>query len=319
MHAIAARLCDATTMERLVDPTLSDLRLEYEEAVKRGRRLESARIWLVGHIALLQVIALHGGLSAAETVRDLAADDRRALVRTLSASTATVIVGTFVLALVPFVDFVPRDHPRSLELAFYLVPQALALSIPIGLTVGILWGLGCLCHSARTRTVVLLLALMTSALSLVMMAWVVPNSNQAFRVSMTGGPLPKGLNELTIRELRRRLDTETLVAPAAMPADSLSLSFTYHQRWALGSAPLVLALFAVAFARRRRWGRLIPLPAACLAISAYYIIMYSARGLGLHGSVSPFAAAWAPNAAFLMLSLAMTRFSLLRTNGTGHA
>jgi hypothetical protein len=34
-----------------------------EDAVTRGRTWESARIWIVGHIALVQVIVLHGGLS----------------------------------------------------------------------------------------------------------------------------------------------------------------------------------------------------------------------------------------------------------------
>lgn len=38
IRAIAAHLCQARTMERFVDPTVSDLQAEYEDAVKRGRR-----------------------------------------------------------------------------------------------------------------------------------------------------------------------------------------------------------------------------------------------------------------------------------------
>lgn len=63
LRAIAARVCDTRTMERLVDPTVSDLQTEYEDAITRGRKWDSVRIWIVGHIALVQVIVLHGGLS----------------------------------------------------------------------------------------------------------------------------------------------------------------------------------------------------------------------------------------------------------------
>jgi hypothetical protein len=323
LRAVAAHLCRARTMERFVDPTVSDLQAEYEDAVKRGRRWESARIWIVGHIAVIQVMALHGGLGAMETLRDLTGDDRRAVLRTIVASTAIMIVGTLALAMVPFVNFVSRNHPRSVELAFYWVPQALPLSIPIGLTFGILWGLGRVSASRRTRTVVLLLAFGASLASFTMLAWVVPTSNQAFRVSMMGRlgrPLPKGENELTIGELRQRLEPGARQLPAvAAPSDPPSLALNYHARWALGSAPFVLAVFAVAFTSRRHWGRMMPFLVGGVVIFAYYVIMYSARGLGLDRTISPFAAAWTPNTAFLMLSLAITRFSSQRTNGMARA
>ena len=320
LRAVAAHLCHARTMERFVDPTVSDLQAEYEDAVKRGRRWESTRIWIVGHIAVIQVMALHGGLRAMETLRDLTGDDRRAVLRTIVASTAIMIIGTLVLAMVPFVNFVSRNDPRSVELAFYLVPQALPLSIPIGLTFGILWGLGRMSASRRTQAVVLLLAFGASFVSFTMLAWVVPTSNQAFRVSMMGRPLPKGENELTIGELRQRLELGTRQLPAvATPSDSPSLALNYHARWALGSAPFVLAVFAVALTSRRQWGRMMPFLAGCLVVFAYYVIMYSARGLGLGRTISPFAAAWTPNTAFLMLSLAITRFSSQRTNGMARA
>lgn len=255
-----------------------------------------------------------------ETLRDLTGDDRRAVLRTIVASTAIMIIGTLVLAMVPFVNFVSRNHPRSVELAFYLVPQAIPLSVPIGLTFGILWGLGRMSASRRTRTVVLLLAFGASLASFTMLAWVAPISNQAFRVSMTGRPLPKGENELTLGELRQRLEAGARHLPAvAAPSDPASLALNYHARWATGSAPCVLAVFAVAFTSRRQWGRMMPFLVGGVVIFAYYVIMYSARRLGLDGTLSPFAAAWTPNTAFLMLSLAIMRFSLQRTNGMARA
>lgn len=310
IRALAARLCHARTMERLVDPTVADLRAEYEDAVNRGRRWESARIWIAGHMALLQAMALQGGLKVMEIPRDLTGDDRRAVTRTIRAGTAIAITGTLVLATISFVSLVSWTHPRAVELAFYLVPASLPLSVPIGLTFGILWGLGRMSASRRIRTVVLVLALGTSLASFTMLAWVAPISNQAFRVSMMGRPLPKGENELTIGELRQRLDNgmRRRLPAVAAPSDPLRLALNYHTRWALGSAPLVLAVFAVALTSRRQWIRVMPFLAGAGVISAYYVIMFSARSLGLDRTIPPLAAAWAPNLAFLMLSLTIMRF-----------
>jgi lipopolysaccharide export LptBFGC system permease protein LptF len=161
-----------------------------------------------------------------------------------------------------------------------------------------------------------LLAFGASFASFTMVAWVVPIANQAFRVSMMGRSLPKGENELTIGELRQRLEAGTRQLPAvAAPSDPSSLALNYHTRWALGSAPFVLAVFAVAFTSRRQRGRMMPFLVGGVVIFAYWVVMYSARGLGLDRRISPFAAAWTPNTAFLVLSLAITRFSSHRTNG----
>ena len=320
LRAFAARWCQARTMERLVDPTVSDLQIEYEDAVKRGRRVESVRIWIVAHVALIEVIALQAALRILESLRDFTSDDRRAVLRTLAASTAFMIAGTLVIAAIPFATFVSRSGPHSPALALYFVPQVLPLSIPIGLTFGILWGCGRTPASRRTRAAVLSLAFGASVVSFVTLAWIVPVSNQAFRVSMMGRPIPRSENELMLGEMRRRFEPGTgqLTAVAAS-SDSRRLGFNYHTRWALGSAPFVLAVFAVALTTRRQWIRAMPFLAGCLVISGYTVAMYFARGLGLDRTISPFAAAWAPNAALLMLSMALMIFRSHRTHGIPRA
>ena len=318
LHAIAARLCSAETMERLVDPTLADLQAEYENAVSCNQKWKSRRILVQGHIALIRVIAVHGGMLAMGFPWYSTGEDRRALIRTACASALFMIAGT-VVAMVPFVNYL-GSRPDSAELAFYLIPHALPLSIPIGLTFGILWGLGRIAASPRSRTLILLLATMASVASFSMLAWVVPTANQAFRVSMIGHPIPKGPNELTLGELRQRLEPGTHEPmPVARPSDRRDLALNYHARWALSGAPLVLALFAVALTSWRQWGRMMPLLIGGLVILAYYVIMFSTRILGLNQSISPFAAAWTPNTAFLMLSLAITRFGSRRRNGMAQA
>jgi lipopolysaccharide export LptBFGC system permease protein LptF len=310
-------------MERLVDPTVSDLQTEYEDAVARGRKWESARIWIVGHIALMHVIVLHGGLMGTNTQRDRTSDDRQAVRRTAAASAAIAIAGTILITVVPFVSNVAslrlRHHSHAFELASYAIPQALPVSIPIGLTFGILWGLGRMSTSRRTRVVVLALALGASAVSFTMLAWAIPVSNHAFRVSVAGRPLPKGTNDLTLGELRSQIEARRGVAPTVSPFDVRRLALRYHQRWALASAPLVLAFFAVACASRRRWHRMVPLLAGILVIAAYYAIMLWALGAGRDARISPLAAAWAPNAVFLMLSFVIVRFNSARTSSTAQA
>jgi hypothetical protein len=303
-------------MERLVDPTVSDLQTEYEDAVTRGRSWESVGIWIAGHIALVHVIVLHGGLMGMNTQRDRTSDDRRAVRRTLAASAAITIVGTIFITVGPFVNLVSRSRPHILEFASYAIPQALQASIPIGLTFGILWGLGQMPASRRTRVAVLALAFGASVVSFTMVAWAVPISNQAFRVAIVGRSLPKDTNELTLGELRSQIEAGRGVAPTVSPFDTRRLTLRYHQRWALASAPFVLALFAMACTSRRRWRRMMSFLAGALAIAVYYAIMLWALGAGRDELLSPFAAAWAPNAVFLMLSVVIMRFTSPRTNNT---
>jgi lipopolysaccharide export LptBFGC system permease protein LptF len=306
-------------MDRLVDPTLADLQAEYENAVSRNRKWESRRILVLGHVALIHVMAVHGGMRAMGFLRYSTREDRRTLIRTLGASAVIMIVGTLLL-MVPFLKFVSRGRPDSAQLALYLIPQALPISIPVGLTCGILWGLGRVAASPRSRTLILLLATMASVASFTMLAWVVPAANQAFRVSMIGHPVLKGANELTLGELRELLEPGTAEPrPLAAPSDLRSLALNYYGRWALASAPLVLALFALALTHRRQLGRLVTLLAGCLAIFGYYVVMHSARRLGLDHTLSAFAAAWTPNVAFLILSVAVMLLASRRPNEPAHA
>lgn len=221
--------------------------------------------------------------------------------------------------MAPFLKYLSRGRPDSAELALYLIPQALPISIPVGLTFGILWGID-RASTHRSRILILSLAALASVASFTTLAWVLPIANQTFRLSMAGHPVPKGVNELTLGELRRLLEPGTVEQrPFAAPNDLRSLALNYHGRWALAGAPLVLAWFAVALTGRRRRSRAVPLLAGCLAIWGYYVVMYSARRLGLDDTLPAFAAAWAPNVALLVVSVAVIRLGSGRANGPARA
>jgi lipopolysaccharide export LptBFGC system permease protein LptF len=78
------------------------------------------------------------------------------------------------------------DPRRWLLMAFFLAPQALVIAVPVALTVGMV-------ISARSRAsslilpVVLVLALLGSLVTFALSGWIVPESNQAFRLQRSSG------------------------------------------------------------------------------------------------------------------------------------
>jgi lipopolysaccharide export LptBFGC system permease protein LptF len=297
------------TLERLVDPALADLQVEYDAAVQAGRKWQSRWIWTVGHVAFFKMIAVHGGQRAMEVLSRLTHEERRGLIRTSTFCLSIIVVVTIVFAAPPLLsNSFSRNHGNPGILFIYLIPQALPLSIPIGLTFGIIWGVGTVSVSRRTGALILIAAAAVSIVSFTMLSWFVPASNQAFRVSVIGRHVTKGANELTLGELRQLLEPRTneaaIIAP---PAGTRHLALTYHTRWALAGAPFVLATFALALTSRRQLGRLMLGGLGLAAIFGYYVIMYSGRRLGLDGEVPAVAAAWAPNAALLILSFALVK------------
>jgi hypothetical protein len=303
LRAIAARLCSAATMERLIDPALADLQAEYEDARRAGRRWQSRWIWALGHAAFFRMIALHGGHCALDLFRGMPGEERRTVIRMSAVRLTIVGLVTGVLAAPPLLRHAAGSHPDPAMLAIYLIPQALPLSIPVGLTFGIFWNLGRIPASRRLRTLVLLIATAISIVSFTILAWVMPASNQALRVSIAGGAVARTATELTLRELGRALDQRTATPATFSPAATRSLALDYHTRWALACAPLVLAIFALVLTARGTRGSLVLGLIATAAIAGYFVILVIARGSALPGP----AAAWAPNTALLILSVAASR------------
>lgn len=50
LRAMAARLCSARAMERLIDPALTDVQLEHRDAIAQGRPWRSRWIRLAGYL-----------------------------------------------------------------------------------------------------------------------------------------------------------------------------------------------------------------------------------------------------------------------------
>ena len=149
--------------------------------------------------------------------------------------------------------------------------------------------------------------LAASLAALVLTGWLLPAGNQAFReLTFTllhpdagARMLSRGMNELTLGELMSK-DT-----------------YQFHFRLALACAPLVLGLFSltIATARRGRYGSFAIVLTAVVTWFAYYVLLYTSRESAFNDHFPRAAAAWAPNLAFVALTLLLH----LRTRGRSAA
>jgi hypothetical protein len=320
IRRIAVRMFSARTMEQLIDPVLADLQTEYNNAVRHGRVSRGRWIRLAGCVTLLKSVAWYGCERSMRTIHDWTADDRDGLGRTVSFSLAA-IAATTTLLLVPPMLHVPSTHV-SATLLLYVIPQALPLAIPVGLTLGILYGLRGRVVSHRSAGAVVAIAGFCSVASFVIFVWVLPAANQAFRVSVYQAlrapgagrtSLMKGPNELTLRELSQRIQSNMRAGQSFR-----GLAYDYHVRWALPCATLVLALFALSVVTRCRGGRFVYAVAACSAYLGYYLFLFAGREYARDGTLPAFAAAWLPNVVIIGVSAALLKLLPQRLIPTVH-
>ena len=111
-----------------------------------------------------------------------------------------LLIFTFILDIPPFLDELTALVSKGVswdvaaQMLWTLVPQALGLTIPMSLLVGILVGLGRLSNDReavallacgvspyRLLRPVLLLALLTATADFYVMVWAIPDANQRFR------------------------------------------------------------------------------------------------------------------------------------------
>ncbi len=105
------------------------------------------------------------------------------------------------------------------------------------------------------------------------------------------GDLERGLREMTIPELQAQ--AATLRSHGASPHNEI---IEIHQKFSLPAACLVFALIALGLGvTNRRDGKLASFALGIAVISAYYVIMYSARAAAKGAIVSPHLAMWLPN------------------------
>ncbi len=302
LRAIAARRCSERTMERLIDPLLADLQTEYDAAMRHGRVWRGRWVRIAGYVAFLKVIVMCGWAQSIRALRDWPVDDRRAVGRTIALSASAIVLLTLAMEVPGFLSLRGWAHAQDLHLRFlaYMIPQALPIALPMGLTFGILRGLGSGVVSRRSTCAVLALAAIGSVASFVLLASIVPAASHAWRDAYLGheaANFMKSPSQMTLGELSQQIDAykSTAMAGSSVARD---MSFTYHSRWALSCATLVLAVFALTVSRRRRAGWLMSFIPPFGVCFGYYAVLFYGRNAGLQGTLPIFTAAWLPNMVF---------------------
>jgi hypothetical protein len=296
LRRLAARICEQRTMERLVEPIIADLQAEWDTAAAQGGR-RAAR-WLAwrGYGAFWKALGLHCIMSTFQPSRS---DANVSMHRVVAFALGALAIMTALMIVPPMLDFKWDGGPlEKLRLILLLIPQALPLSIPSAICVGVVCAMRGHRTSPRHVAAVLAIAAVSTFMVWTMLEWGVPAANQAFReliVARLGDGrvnLDPGLNELGLSRLSQRTD------PRAVQHSRLL--------WAICFATGPLALFSLGIAAVvRRFS-------AAMAVSVTAIVLYWAfmasidealRGGSLRG-----AGAWAANALFLLAGVLMLRY-----------
>jgi hypothetical protein len=278
-------------------------------------------------VAFWKVFGVHAAVRAVPVTRGWLAADDRAIGRTLGGAILVATVVTAVLMLPPLrmvirsADdgraYLPLTGGELGWLLLYAIPQALTVGIAIGVPIGILWGMRGRQLSTRSRGAVAGLAFVSALGVWFPQNTLMPGANQAFRQLIARQSvghrivLARGANELSLSELSARIDAANRTGQTA---DLPALRQSFHMRWVVSVAPLVLGLFAIGVCSGVRTAR------KSLAIGSAVQIGYIWFYVGINPSaywsatsrVPPFAVAWSPNVIVTLLAILL----LLRSRGS---
>jgi hypothetical protein len=313
LRALAVALFDRATAERILLPAVADLQHEVTEAHGGSRGARAVVRWRC-YLAFWRTFAACLALRTSP-------NQSRAWGHQAFGGVAVLVVLTAGLVYGP----ISRSGAALGSLALWLVPQALAVSIPSSvLGAGFLgrWSRGRADgdHAAFLRGMVVYSVLATM-LSFVVVAWLVPSANYGFRqrayiVQTRLGPLsagihiPKGYPEMTVGELleARRKAVLRFDGPYTWRLERERAGYYLHLKGALPAASVALGLLAVALAPwrcRQRFPGVAGLALGVLTLFVYYLVMHWSRWL-VWAMVAPaWLGAWGPPALFAGLALAM--------------
>jgi hypothetical protein len=317
LRLFAVRLIGPEAMSRVIDPVITDLQHEYCQALERNRTRKAAWVRLAGYAAFAKVLILCGWSE----------EETGSLMRAALYSVAATMPFTAVFMYPPVALVVTRANlPDSCRVGMSLIPQALAVAIPLGTALGVTIALAGRHVSRRLAVHIRYMALVCSCLSFINIAWVLPEANQAFRAAMfanvaPGQPAPpRGENELTFGALSRAINGELKRDWLIGRGESTTvrrLRMAYWNRFAVPFATLALVSVALSLVTiaRRRWALFLTV---FLAAFSWYALTYFGRQTALHTDVPVIVAAWLPNVVLVSVAGVVMRISSRAGNADGH-
>jgi hypothetical protein len=306
LRAVALRVCDAALTERIVDPVLLDLEVEYVEARDHGNLWSRGKALTLGYIAVLKVVVLCGGSRLIRVGSELALELGAVALATVRRSLLLMTFATAALWVGPLLQWSAISHfshpMQPLPLAS--IPQVLSVSLPVGLMFTVLLRAREFAASPAHRASVVLIAVVTSLLSFANVMWLAPNSNRLYRIQVAGAAPPKGSTELTLPEIRQILATARAARLSTSDVRQANeVKFEVQTRFSLSVTPLIWAIFALTVIRRLTSGVVLVLCGIAVGIG-YFACLYSA-----HRAYPDVAyVAWLPN-VFIGLSSVVSAIS----------
>jgi hypothetical protein len=314
LRALYVRWCSDRTRQRLIDPAVSDLQVEYEQARRSGSRMRAAWALVGGYAAVAKTIFFGCVDELATELQVWRTEELEGFRRAARAGAVLLTLGTALL-VTPTLHAVvwpveQLDWGARSQLAVYLIPSALVLSAPYSLALAVAW---MLCGAARTPKVAaagFAVATALSAATFVNLVWLTPEANQLFRerayaAIAPDAPAPPapGLHELTWTETRQR----RVEVHARADAREIRMFETWHhRRFAISLAPLALVALVVALAFRRSWTRAGLTSTALAACATNYMLLMWGLWAGRRGSVPPVVGGWSADAVCALAAVAVT-------------
>jgi hypothetical protein len=290
LRGAAVRICRHSTIERIVDPILADLQVEYAAAA--GSSWRRRGVLLRAYLGFWKALIIHAALSMGGRSGP---GEEAVFRRAIGFACLAFALVTVLLALPPLADgiSVVRGKAQQVMLALTLVPQALPISIPVGMCIGMMSAIRAQRVTRRDFLVTLTIAFTATCLVAAVIEWGLPHANQKFRemviAELTDGRvvhIEPGLNELGFSGLARRTDVTAVRQ--------------YHLLWALTFAAIPLAVCSLAVAARLR--RAVSRASLIVVmLFGYYEILWVSENSLRHGA--PVIVVWAPNVVLLAAGL----------------
>jgi hypothetical protein len=295
LRALAARLFDRSTNKRLIDPVIADLQFEHAEALRDGRVWRSRWIAITGWIAFWKV-AVHAWVET---------QWRAARAVAIALSAAMLLTASAVLVVLANTPATAGSQGKMAWMILYLLPQALAVSLPICLSLGLFVWLRAERVERSQQGAVLVLMRLALLLGVVNTGWIAPAANNAYRNIVAGRATMRGANELTFIELGSRVYQES---PGARIDGPLPMTFWMNARLALAIAPLLLGVLALvgASTQRRRSGVIVVLTTLTVFAGCYLLFPESDIAM-LMRWLPAIAIAWIPDAIVAVAIVTLAR------------
>jgi hypothetical protein len=307
--AFASRWFDAAVVARVLEPLVADWQREWIEAPP------ARRAWIRARGVICFAVAMTA--MAPQTL--LLTPTPPAMLRRIVARLVIFLIAASTLLSLPLIFELRTVAPgRLVVLLLWLLPAGLALVFP--------FAMGHIVDGVRRhvrpspveRIAIIRTAIVAVVVMLVFVGWVVPATNQQFRLTVKADPLnppARGFRELTTYQLFSGTGPQAVADPKETRA--VSRLREQHQRVALLVLPIVLIWlrWRALDQPSPRW-LLPPGLAATVALGTYLGLRWNDQAIESVLGTGPGFGAWAPLVGFVIIGLVRNRVARMAGSWT---